>query len=142
MSNAIFVSINAEATRKILSEEKNHEFRNYIPKQKFDFLFVYVTLPVSKLKYIIEINKIIQYPNKIEYVGNGNDLFNNGMKTKYAYEIKRVYKLDNPIALKDLKEKFKFNPPQSFAYASCYEGLANYIKTANKELVWSNKHTL
>lgn len=47
--------------------------------------------------YIIELNKIIKIPNKISYFGNGNDLFNLEEKSKFAYEIKKVFKLEYPI---------------------------------------------
>ena len=40
MSNAIYVSINPNATDKIVQQKKNHEFRNYLPKRNFDYLFV------------------------------------------------------------------------------------------------------
>jgi len=51
MNNAIYVSINPIATKKIEERKKTYEFRNYIPKKEFDKLYVYVTSPKSELKF-------------------------------------------------------------------------------------------
>ena len=68
------------------------------------------------------------------------DDFNNGLKkSKFAYHILKVEKLDNPIFLKDLKNKFGFTAPQSYAYDSRYPNLAKYIDEASKEVVISNE---
>ena len=92
---------------------------------------MYETFPTCQLKYIIELRQIIEYPNKINECGYGNEEFNNGLKkSKYAYEIKHVDLLENPINLKELKEVYNFMPPQSYAYDSRYEKLTNTIKNA------------
>ncbi len=49
MENGIYVSINYKAALKIEEGFKNHEFRNYIPKQDFKKLYVYATKPECKL---------------------------------------------------------------------------------------------
>lgn len=139
MENGIYVSINYKAALKIEEGFKNHEFRNYIPKQDFKKLYVYVTKPSCKLKYILEIDDIIHFPNKIAENGDGNYEFNNGEKKKYAYHISRVYKLEYPISLKELKEKYKFMPPQSFVYKNRYLSLTEYLEKAKKTLIWENK---
>lgn len=131
MKKAIYLSIKPKFTKKIETGEKNYEFRKYIPKLDIDTLFVYETFPTCQLKYIIELGQIIEYPNKINECGYGNEEFNNGLKkSKYAYEIKHVDLLENPINLKELKEVYNFMPPQSYAYDSRYEKLTNAIKNA------------
>lgn len=132
MEKAIFISIKPQFTKKIEKLEKNYEYRNYIPKEKFKLMYVYETLPTGCLKYIMEIDEIVEYPNKILENKEGNKEFNNGNKSKYAYHILHVYKLDNPITLNELKNKFKFIPPQGYAYDIKYEELANYIKNLSK----------
>lgn len=136
MSNAIYVSINKDATNKIVNKIKNHEFRNYIPKKDFDTLYVYVTAPISKLLYIINIERIITYPETIQEEGDGNNLFNEGNKSKYAYKIGAVYKLNHEYTLSELKENYEFTPPQSYAYADRYKSLSKKIEEDKKELVW------
>lgn len=131
MKKAIYVSIKPKFTKKIETGEKNHEFRKYIPKKAIDTLFVYETVPTCQLKYIIEVEKIVEYPNKINELGYGNADFNAGLKkSKYAYEIKHVDLLESPIALKELKDVYGFAPPQSYAYDDRYEKLTNDIKLA------------
>lgn len=136
MKKGIFISIKPEFTKKIEKGEKNYEFRKYIPKEEFNKLYVYETVPTCSLKYILTIDKIIKYPNKIDEKGYGNDDFNNGLKkSKFAYHILRVEKLDSPISLKDLKNKFGFAAPQSYAYGTRYPELVNYINTLSKKVV-------
>lgn len=131
MKKAIYLSIKPKFTKKIETGEKDYEFRKYIPKEEIDTLFVYETVPTCQLKYIIELGNIVEYPNKINESGYGNADFNAGLKqSKYAYEIKHVDLLENPICLKDLKDIYGFAPPQSYAYDDRYEKLTNTIKSA------------
>lgn len=133
MKKGIYLSIKSEFTKKIETGEKNYEFRKYYPKQKIDVLYVYETTPTCSLKYIIEIGNIIEYPNKILKKGYGNIDFNNGLKkSKYAYEIKHVDILENPIDLSQLREKYNFVPPQGYAYDEKYPELTRDINDSKK----------
>lgn len=140
MKKGIFLSIKPEFTKKIELGEKNYEFRKYIPKEEINILYVYETVPTCSLKYILTIDKIIEYPNKILEKGYGNEDFNNGLKkSKYAYHILKVEKIDNPIPLKELKSKFGFVAPQSYAYDTRYPELVNHVKTLSKKVVIRNE---
>lgn len=131
MKKGIYLSIKPELTKKIETGEKNYEFRKYFPKQKIDILYVYETVPTSALKYIIELGEIIEYPNKISKDGYGNLEFNNGLKkSKYAYEIKHVDILEEPILLPQLKNHYNFAPPQGYAYDEKYPKLTEDIKNS------------
>ena len=131
MNKAIFISIKPKYTKKIETGEKTYEFRRYYPKQKINTLYVYETVPTCALKYIIEIGKVIKYPNKLTKKGYGNQDFNEGINNpKYAYEIKHVYLLKTPISLKELRETYNFMPPQAYAYDTKYPDLANDILKA------------
>ena len=132
MKNGIFISIRGEHTDRIERLIKNYEFRNYIPKRSIDYLIVYETLPSSCIKYVIRIGNIIKYPNKIDEDGYGNREFNKGLKTKYAYQIKHLYKLKEFINLDILKNKYKFTPPQGYAYFDKYIDL--YEDVFNMEM--------
>ena len=113
--------------------EKNYEFRKYYPNQKKDTLYLYETTPTCSLKYIIELGEIIKYPNLITKDGYGNSDFNKGLKkSKYAYEIKHVYILENPIFLFELRQIYHFTPPQSFAYDNKYPDLTIKLNNAEK----------
>lgn len=140
MNKGIFISIKPEFTKRIEMGEKNYEFRKYIPKEEFNKLYVYETVPSCSLKYILTIDKIIEYPNKISEKGYGNVDFNNGLKkSKFAYHILKVEKLDNPIPLKELKTRFGFAAPQSYAYDTRYPELVDYINTLAKKVIINNK---
>ena len=131
MKKAIYLSIKPEFTKKIETGEKNYEFRKYYPKQEINLLYVYESFPTCSLKYIIELGDIIEYPNKIEKEGYGNQEFNNGLKkSKYAYEIKHVDILEKPILLSELKAQFNFTPPQGYAYDTKYPELTKLIKSS------------
>lgn len=131
MKKAIYLSIKPRFTKKIETGEKNYEFRKYIPKYEIDTLFVYESSPTCQLKYIIELGRIVKFPEKITESGDGNTDFNAGLKfSKYAYEIKHVYLLENPIGLKELRDVYGFVPPQSYAYDDRYKKLTDYIKSA------------
>ena len=136
MNNAIFISINPIASNKIEKGIKTYEFRNYIPKKEVNKLYVYVTTPICELKYIIEVTNIISTPQKIEIEGDGNELFNEGKKSKYAYKIDKVYKITHPIKLSTLREKFNFTPPQSYAYETRYQELSAFLEKSDKKLMW------
>lgn len=131
---AIYISIKPIHLNRIISGEKTYEFRNYVPKEGVDTLFVYESSPVCELRYVIKIGDIIEYPNKIIKKGIGNEEFNRGEKnSRYAYEIKEIYKLDKFIPLKILKEKYKFNPPQAYSYSKRYLKLTDYIMGSIKK---------
>lgn len=131
MKKGIYLSIKPEFTKKIETGEKNYEFRKYYPKQKIDILYVYETVPTCALKYIIELGNIVEYPNKILKDGYGNLDFNNGLKkSKYAYEIKHVYILEEPINLSKLREEYNFVPPQGYSYDEKYPKLTKYLNNS------------
>lgn len=130
--NAIYISINPNALKKIEDGVKTFEFRNYKPKFPIKYMYVYETAPTSELKYIIEIGHIVEYPNKISEIGDGNIQFNNGIKSKYAYSLKTIYKLKKNIPLKELRETYGFIPPQGFVYEKNYPELSHYLREADK----------
>ena len=139
LAKGIYVSINPEATSKIVQGIKKYEFRNYIPKKSFKFLYVYVTAPQSKLKYVMEIGDVVKYPEKLDKYGDGNLNFNIGKKSKYAYPIIKVYELAYPISLEELKNKFDFVPPQAFTYSETFSELTEHVSKAEKKLLQINK---
>lgn len=64
MSNAVFMSIKQIHINRILQKLKNHEFRTKKPKNKFDYIIVYVPTPLKELKYILKVKESIRTPNK------------------------------------------------------------------------------
>jgi len=135
-NNIAYMSIKEIHINRIVNKQKNHEFRNYIPKNKIDKIFVYVPTPVKQLKYILEVASQVKAPQKIDEDGIGNKEFNLGSKCKYAYPINHVYEIENPIMLEELKNKFGFTAPQAFAYASKYQELTELISSSKIKLLY------
>lgn len=128
MSNEIFISLKPEFIELIKERKKTHEFRSYRPKKDIRRLWIYITVPVASLKYIIEVGRIVEYPEKIKIDGVGNLEFNKGLKkSKYAFPIKHLYELVEPISLERLKKEFGLVPPQSFIYIDKYPSLIDYV---------------
>lgn len=128
IKNAVFMSIKQIHIDRIVHRIKNHEFRTKKPKNKFEYIIVYVPTPLKELKYILKVKEPITTPNKILIDGYGNQKFNEESKEKYAYPIDNVYEIKQPIKLDELREKFNFTAPQSFAYGEKYQSLLKYIK--------------
>lgn len=139
MSKALYISIHLKHVERIVKGIKNYEFRNYIPKRKFDTLYVYTTLPKKEIKYVLKICNIVEYPNLILIEGKGNKEFNEGNKTKYAYAISEVYELKRPIPLEELKGKYQFSPPQAYAYDIKYPSLTSVLEKAPKTKIRTNR---
>lgn len=127
VKRAVFMSIKEIHINRILHKTKNHEFRTKRPKIHFDYIIVYVPTPIKELKYILKVKQPVVSPNKIIIEGHGNKEFNNTKTEKYAYPIENVYKINKPIKLDILKQKFNFTAPQSFAYGEKYQELLEYI---------------
>lgn len=128
MDNSVFMSIKEIHINRILQRIKNHEFRTKKPKNKVEYIIVYVPTPLKELKYILKVKEPIASPNKILIDGFGNQKFNEENKEKYAYPIENVFEINKPIKLDELRSKFNFTAPQSFAYGEKYKKLLDYIE--------------
>lgn len=124
----VVVSVYPKFTNLIKTGEKNYEFRKYVPKRGVDRLWIYSSSPTCALEYIADIDKIIEFPQKITEMGIGNDDFNNGLKkSKFAYHIKHLYKLESPLSLERLRNEFGFSAPQSYFYLESNTELQNFL---------------
>ena len=133
--DGIYISINPTSMQKIIQGTKQYEYRNYIPKKDFKYLYVYVTAPIAKIKYLIEIGNIVQYPQKLNGYSDGVFDFNMGTKAKYAYSICKVFELLSPLSIEELRETYSFIPPQAFAYDTTFSKLSRHIKNSKKALI-------
>ncbi len=133
----IVVSIYPKFTNLIKMGEKNYEFRKYVPKRGVDRLWIYSSSPACSLEYMAEIDKIVEYPQKIAEKGIGNDDFNNGLKkSKFAYHIKHLYRLTSPLSLERLRNEFGFSAPQSYFYLDSNDALRSFLLRQNLERVF------
>ncbi|CRK11823.1 hypothetical protein BN1723_009517, partial [Verticillium longisporum] len=113
----IFISIHPEHVDEIIKGTKNHEFRGYRIPNVVTRMWIYVTAPISMLRYMAVISNYKQ-PGEIEENGLGNAEFNAGKKqNSFAYELQEVYELNNPVSLAEMKEHgWVAGPPQKYNY--------------------------
>lgn len=131
-----FFSIKPKFVTLISSGDKNYEFRKYIPSKQINHIIVYTTHPVGEIKYILSIETIVEYPDKIDENGEGNIDFNEGKKkSTYAYKIGSVYQLDKGIPLSYLRQRFRFSPPQRFIYGDSQLELLRFIESFPKRRI-------
>lgn len=133
----VVMSIKPKAVNNIKEGKKNYEFRKYIPKKGINRLWIYTTSPICVLEYVVDIDNIITYPECVIGDGVGNEEFNNGLKSgKYAYHIKHLYSLKNPLKLEVLRSEYNFTAPQSYFYLENNEKLAKAILNQNLEKIF------
>ncbi|MBR1717780.1 MAG: hypothetical protein IJ715_00755 [Bacilli bacterium] len=130
----VLISIKPEHTNKIENQLKNYEFRSYLIKD-INKMYVYES-NTSCLKYIMVIDNVVKYPDKIDENGIGNREFNNHMKYEYAYHIKHLYKLNKPITLTELKSRYIFYAPQKYTLASSHLDLIERINNSDKTQIF------
>lgn len=114
----VIMSIHPEHVQQITDGTKTHEFRNYRLPQTVGRMWIYITHPVQQLKYMAIISGY-KLPGEIpaEDLGFGNTAFNEGKGSKYAYELKQVYQLNNPVSLERMKENgWVEQAPQKYEY--------------------------
>ncbi|KAM0275127.1 hypothetical protein ACHAQH_007531 [Verticillium albo-atrum] len=95
-----------------VEDEDDYRIPNIVTR-----MWIYVTAPVSMLKYMAVISNHKQ-PGEIEETGVGNAEFNAGKKqNSFAYELQDVYELNNPVSLAEMKEHgWVAGPPQKYNY--------------------------
>lgn len=117
----ILISIKPVYMNYIVERTKNHEFRKYLISNTVQRMWLYVSSPDQTLRYIATISHG-KSPGEIEVEdGMGNADFNAGLKkavAAYAYEIKELYQLKEPLALTEMQERYGATFPQRFSYVS------------------------
>lgn len=117
----VILSIDPKEVKEITEGTKTHEFRDYKIPQTVARIWIYTAQPVCQLKYMATISEV-KLPGQIssDDPGIGNKEFNEGKGSKFAYELKQVYQLNNPVPLSRMKEngwveeapvKYEYVPP-------------------------------
>ncbi|KAK7455087.1 hypothetical protein VKT23_010958 [Stygiomarasmius scandens] len=106
----------------IAARQKTHEFRKYLLTSSVERMWMYSSSPIQALQYIAIISHG-KKPGEIVSTdtGVGNDEFNQGVHgcsgpSGYAYEIKELYELHEPLKLKDMQKRYGVTFPQRFVY--------------------------
>lgn len=130
-SDTIIISIHPVFVNKLLSGEKQYEYRKRFPKG-IRYVLVYATSPVKKITALLVIESILKdSPDNIWNKTSNNsgvtkeffDTYFNNKAVAYAIRIKKVYKFKEPLLISDLKG---INAaPQSYIYLK--ESIINII---------------
>lgn len=113
----IIISLYGEHVKKIVDQTKTHEFRSWKMPPTVHRVWIYITKPISTLKYMCIFGPPAE-PGEIDENGIGNKDFNEGKKrcASFAYEVLQVYELNNPVPLETMKRNGWPSAPQKYAY--------------------------
>jgi predicted transcriptional regulator len=130
----IIVSFDEEYLAPVISQKKTYDFRSWRADPEVKRMWVYANKPLQSLMYILEVDKPIEYPKQIPNDNTYNEMFNQGknVKWKFAYRIKHLWKLNEPIGMKELKADYGIHPPQQFTYVSKYPQLVKYVEISKQ----------
>lgn len=112
-----FISLHPEHAAAMASGAKDHEFRTWRLPFTVCRVWIYVTRPESRVRYMACVGPAKEPGQIADERGEGNAEFNRGEGAKFAYEILELYELNNPVSLNRAKENGWFAaPPQKFAF--------------------------
>lgn len=119
-NNIVLISIMPKYVKQILNGNKKFEYRKSIPKNKFDTILIYSTVPDKKIVAIAKVEKTLKLSIKElwnttkKYSGiskkNFFEYFKN-RKIGYAYKLGKIRKINKFISDINIK-----HPPQNFMY--------------------------
>ena len=125
----IVFSIKPEYSRKIMTGKKTIELRRRFPMSvpTGTTALIYETSPTRALSGIAEIGKVhIRSPQEIWksfkdqacIARKDFDAYFDGADRAFAIEFRYGRRLPRPLELSELRDRFSFEPPQSFLYAT------------------------
>jgi predicted transcriptional regulator/DNA-binding XRE family transcriptional regulator len=124
----VVFSIKPHYSEAIISGSKTIELRRRFPTNvpRGTFALIYSTTPVRALTGIAQIDGVFKkhpdeiwkaYSRKSCIEKSDFDAYFSGLEFGYAVKLRHARALSRPIELAELRERFNFEPPQSFLYA-------------------------
>jgi len=125
----VVLSIRPQYSDKIFEGKKTVELRRRFPVSapRGTIAYIYSTSPVRAMVGSTEIENVIKLPiseiwkqyGKMAQITKGdfNDYFA-GAKEGFALKISNARPFSRPVNLSELRDRFGFEPPQSFLYAT------------------------
>ena len=119
-NNIVLISIMPKYVKQILNGNKKFEYRKSIPKNKFDTILIYSTVPDKKIVAIAKVEKTLKLSIKElwdttkKYGGISKKSFFEYFKNRkigYAYKLGKIKKINKFISDINIK-----HPPQNFMY--------------------------
>ncbi|MEF3132210.1 helix-turn-helix domain-containing protein [Rhizobium sp. 268] len=124
----VVLSIRPQYSEKILDGRKTVELRRRFPvSAPGTVAYIYSTSPVRAMVGVGEIRDVLKLPieqiwaefEDTAFIGrNDFESYFHGLEFGYALLFEDVKPFSRPVPLTELREKFGFEPPQSFLYAS------------------------
>lgn len=128
LNRDVVLSIRPRFSARILAGEKTVELRRRFPVSapKGTIAYIYSTSPVRAMEGAAEIAGVrklsvpeiwrryssVAFLEKSEF-----DSYFKGLEQGFALEFENVKPFSKPISLAELRERFEFEPPQSYLYA-------------------------
>lgn len=124
----IILSIKPEYSQQIIAGSKKVELRRRFPKNipSGTLAYIYSTSPQRALIGIAEIELVAELAleqlwDSFSHVSGIEkpkfDEYFSGLDKGFGIVFSKVYPLKKPICLQELRERFNFEPPQSFLYS-------------------------
>lgn len=125
----VVLSVRPHYSNKIFEGKKTVELRRRFPvlAPRGTIAYIYSTSPVRALMGSTEIDRVIKLPvpeiwkkfGKTAQITRADfDNYFSGMQQGFALKISNARSFSRPINLTELRDRFNFEPPQSFLYAT------------------------
>lgn len=125
----LVLSIKPEYSTKIVSGKKTVELRRrFSPKiQPGTLVLIYESSPTRAITGLARIAEVLHGPTNTIWKKFGAeacirrsdfDSYFDGTKTGFAIKLRGARPLQRALELQELRDRFRFEPPQSFLYAS------------------------
>lgn len=124
----VVLSIRPQYSSKIIDGSKTVELRRRFPiaAPQGASAYIYSTSPVRAMVGVADIKRVLKMPveeiwsqfeNAACIKKNDFDTYFDGVSNGFALQFENVRPFRNPLSLSELRERFGFEPPQSFLYA-------------------------
>jgi predicted transcriptional regulator/DNA-binding XRE family transcriptional regulator len=125
----VVLSVRPRYSEKIIQGKKTVELRRRFPVSapRGTIAYIYSTSPVRAMVGSAEIEDVVRLPvgdiwrkfGKMAHIDRKNfDNYFSGLKDGYALKFANARPFTRPVDLSELRERFGFEPPQSFLYAT------------------------
>jgi predicted transcriptional regulator len=123
----IIVSIRPEHVRNIMAGRKTVELRRRFPKGLVmgGVMFIYASSPDQALVGAARIEQVWcmtpaglwrSFKNKVCVTRDRFNAYFDGVEQGFGILINEVVRFEHPLPMSELKERFRFSPPQSYRY--------------------------